>query len=674
MLVGILAIPLYLLIPYVSGKISHSAISYLFSWMDKIYFKLDIVAQIVYMWSLGTITLFFMALVANIFGILLISIKVNIILLVIYGLINKDTKFKNYKFIILRISNKIPILLVIIGIVVVLLVSAYSPYPLMLESDQFRHNLYAIDSIEHNDLKFQIPYPPIFNTLLIYIITVMNAYSNSYSLFWGARFLMYIVYPIGIFLFSYTLSNNIKVAVVASVIGSFVAMDQFERYILAPKGIIYIMVPFIFYLADVCISHKPIRNATIAKNYTMVMLFIFISLFSLMMAYRNLFLINEWIIPLISFGLPIFSLLILYVFDKFFDEPLKLNLLLYLIIALVLILWHIPMGGSVLFFLTIYLCLKTFWNNLFIRRIIYFSFIASYLFVFLQMFEVLELNSFVDVYSVGHGGLKNCSEKFDIIMGNYSSIVLTLFIIGNIHALIKGTEKNKLSAIIIAYVFIIYFLPITHVYRIMVIATPFIAHFAAYMFIKIIPKDRKLNLIILTTIFTLFLYTPYLTDINSIVLKEDSNYYSLYEPYEYNAAKWIQSNIDTQNSYIISDSFTYYMITGIANTNDAIHMQSQSDVQDSISDILLAKNSTIFLNLLDKSTTHDENAIIVITGRTSKWLKYRPRGEVLTINYPSNLEKLPYMDKFNESLFKPLYLTDKVHIYGLNKSSAHSME
>ena len=127
-------------------------------------------------------------------------------------------KSKSRKF---RIKDLI--LCMIIGICFSLLITVFWRYPYCNENDYIRHTFYALEIINENrPLIFNSVYLPTMHTLYALLFRLFNISTNSEPLvvMWSSRFILYPIYAIGIFIFSYQVLKNRLISIIATITGT----------------------------------------------------------------------------------------------------------------------------------------------------------------------------------------------------------------------------------------------------------------------------------------------------------------------------------------------------------------------------------------------------------------------------------------------------------------------
>ncbi len=501
---AILALPSLLIIPYLIGKISSL---FLKKYMD-IKFNYDIVSNFIIFWCIGSIALILIAYILNYFWLFDAKIYVvMVIILMIIGIIYGNNHKGLEYFINSYRNNKSILFSSLAGIIAMLFITQFSPYPYAQSADSINHDSFTMDIIKKNFFADSPGYLFSLHLIVSIIIQVFNIYNDSYTLWWASRFIVYPLYAIGLYLFSYQLSKNSALSLFASVFGIFSVSHMpgplyFTDF--APKTIIMIMFPyFLFFI------HKNILQKTIYNNITIRQLInMFLFIFGIFVLFVFIFdillpdICSRTIGGDLSFlGGVLLPLCIisplLFLKYKFKNTTQKnISFLLFLIMASLLIFYGI-FGFFAFFFLMcipLFFFLKAYnikvFNNVGVYNItkilIYLSILFAFLFFFLQLLGILNFSS---IYSMANVGESSTSDGFENRMINlntfYPLITLFFFVLGCIFAFFHNKDKYLALLFITSVAFAIFFAPIALMFRMSIFFHVFVAYFAAYGLIKL---------------------------------------------------------------------------------------------------------------------------------------------------------------------------------------------
>ena len=291
------------------------------------------------------------------------------------------------------------------------------------------------------------------------------------------------------------------------------------------------------------------------------------------------------------------------------------------------------------------------------------------------------------------------SEKTLFLTRGNPSAVLLFFLFGALIGVTRSLHNKTLDMTIVgaaAMGFILYFFPESFFARARYIIPFFVLCIAGGLawLLSISGSDKlSLNSSLrkkLMTSFVLLLCgiimvqstTPIVT--NLVPLINSNSTFSTFEPYEYEAGKWLSKNIQNQTSNvtILSDPYTINIMSGLTNINppykkewvDTSEYTSASlSTMNQIKEVLNSNNFTATLKAFLKQINCSV-AYIIVNGRTTKWLNQNQNSTnqfvYSTNGIPWSVNKY-YVEKLSmlSSGFTPIYaVSEKVYIFRFDVS------
>ena len=668
-----LALPSFLIIPIILGE------SLLFLLIDflKLSFKFDNISKKIISFLLGVSSLILFALILNSFNIFNFRIYSFIILslFIVSGIfINRHYVLSESK----NISNfnniALFVLIISIGLIGSLIISEFSPYPLFYGSDLFRHNQDILSIAEDSNLPFNIPYMPTFALLTAVLAFFFNLLPDSFSLLWTARFLTYPLYSLGIFLFAFKISKRKDVALLSSLISIFIWIEFVGLWNFTPKLVIYVIFPYLLYLAHDLYSDKKTQELT---NLFLVLLFssfIFVILNFTYNLWRDDI---GWIIALIIILLGFFFKFGQHLIRKKFD----INSLFFLmIVAFVSILFHSSMGLLLVFILLFYRFLIIIDKNYpKIKKFVFYILTTTFLIIVLFNNFLPEINIYEDSPNVKPIDI---SSKYNYLKENPN--LISPFIL--IPLFILMFTRKDIQLTIILSIMLVYFLKIVNIERVLTFLPPFISYIAGSGLLKINEFFRYNKLIrnlyplLLIVTLIIFSFNNLAEEVEPFLSRSppDDNY-ALFNEKELSIGKILRNT--PKETVIISDTYTDAMLVGISNRKNiplllrsnyypekypqklsVISAFKEIDAKEShkkILSILNDKEYTCEEYYINPSLCNNEenlNAIIVLNKKTFGWLGY-------------NQKNLDILKKFDDKeYFTKIYVNtiENIYVFGVN--------
>lgn len=719
-----LSLPALLIIPKQAGEIVIN-ISKIF--IKNVKFKFNPVSKYVLSWIIGVYSLLLLILILvklsiwslNIFMVILLSL---IFIKIIYKTIKKDkTKnfpkqtiidlfSKNYKFII-------P-LLFLIGIVPVLLIKNFQPYPLHYSAFSLFNYLFETLKFTQGGVFELISgiHTPIIPLLIGISSLIFNA--EPISIFWAESALNYLLFGFGIYLFSYQISKNLKISILTSFFGIWMLSTLFLKplYTISMRTILAVIFPFILFLIQKEFLSKGIFKKENLKDQILLLIYS-ISLFTLFFTFIVILNMKGFFVFLL------FVPLLILLLSRTLKEnirPVALILLIIVSFYSLIHIWMAMLSLPILFaYILIYLLLKNYNKG---YRVIGIFFIFSLLFISLQKLKLLIFpdNFFSNIVYKGTINIQTFSflSKYNQLIQYGPPIMIILFLIGLIFLIIKKDYTNWLIPATAMFGLFLYFFPENQFFRVTVFIIPFIAYTIALSIIiisKMLNEKKRnlLNLVYIALVMTIVILSLVITNYSWIQQKQNSEgFFSPdFEMYEYQTANWINENTpkewpnenfpyeikvvgdprlrleDTReikiplskDTLIISDPHTMWVLQGLTGRDQPIYQRgfvSEKEYAPEWIDLMQHLRSTIFLSGDSKKAYEEINKIkqnhkvilIVITPRTEEWIKTENRNHQFFSGILPRINNLEKFEIFNNpTYFTKVYsLEDKTYIFEVN--------
>lgn len=236
---------------------------------------------IVISWGLGMVLIFLIYLIIFLLINNIFLVSAVIILLLVIEIIRER---KNREIIKL---NYYSCTAAGIGLVVCLIISYFSPYPYIYDTDQFRHLDFINQIINGRLFIGQWAFPGLFHSFLAVLSVLFNFFHFPYVIFWAARFATFPIFSLGIYQFIAIVIKNKKIALLGSLLAPLVLIEFLSLINFAPKIISMILLPF---LLAIIIRPKEV-------NYLLLISIIIVSLTThIYMGLVNLFVILSWLL------------------------------------------------------------------------------------------------------------------------------------------------------------------------------------------------------------------------------------------------------------------------------------------------------------------------------------------------------------------------------------------
>ncbi len=698
---GFLALPVFLIIPYMIGNASFYAIKYFLRIDD----ETNKISRFIIYWCIGTIVITLLAMFLESINMFNIYSYVGFLgILSMWGVIkdtsknrlcNKKITHKNKGYTFNRIF---PLLLsFLIGIIPAIFISHFSPFPFIYGIDCFHHSFSSGVIINHGHFFLDSSYFPTFHLFISVLTVIFNAHLETMSFFWTARFLTYPACAVGIYLFIYQISKDNKIALLGSFIGVWFMMivPQYMplsiHYYFTPKIMVDILFPFFLYLI-----HKTLianKKIFMFKSKDLVILL------TLPLAYiLFLFVIDHWIKQIYDiYSIVILTSILIYIFilKKVTTDTNKTEAFILTVVCLTLFYFHKPMG-----LLAIMIILLWCFSIWFAQKSKFKSFLIIYLwmlfvllFFLLQFFDILQFQTIGMRYGGSDENLPVRGYIHFIHSTITSSVISPLFLflcIGMTYALFFDRQKYlHLSLIfIVFFIFFISFLPVKFMERVFPFVVPFFVYFVSLGIIQLSNMIRKtyksklaqpLFITLIIVIVVIVAINPYMSYINKIV-SPSNPHFTFYTEKEYDTYRWLGEVTKNRDAIIITDSLTRSLASGISQKDvfgggvtykqyvdlsiaEILFTNDSQKAYEQLNFLLTNKTFTCYWYMNSPQTQKcDYNltgAIIIIAPRTENAYKRL---------YPEKNLELNLKKFYDSAFFTVLYKDDenKIYIFGVN--------
>jgi len=546
----------------------------------KVYF--DTISSGLIYWCTGIIFITLLILILDTGNSLNSKLIISVVLVVILFSIIKSYIADTKKIIL---SYRICHILIpfVVGLVFVIFIDHFSPYPLNYGGDIHRHVQIGLMLSEDNYLLLPPPYLPSISILLSIIANLFNAPRELYTIAWMSRYIFYIMYSTGLYIFSHQISQRKDIALLTSIIGMSImyvshnVVDSFiYLYHFSPKVIVFLIIPYLFYFV-----HKNILvyQAKHAKNILTANIFLTIFTLLLFLLINNLLKLHN-LIGIYLFMFIIFAVVFLLKspFISTIDKDIRFNYTALFILMSCILFISAAIGIItniiIIFYITIYYISLV---NPKIRYVNIFFFLAVIVFILSQKFGIISFSA-LQVYNIP---IKESFSVFDnnwnLFHSLYSLIIIVMFCLGLIF-LCKSSSTFITIFFTTNLLIFIYFTPISFIYRILAILNPLIAYISSNTVYELIKnKNKRISIIYIVLILCIMFSSYFSTSIENIGTSTKGEYYTQYTHDEYEVSKWIRDNTDT-NTFVVTDVQTQYVIGGISNRRIAYSLNGNNEL------------------------------------------------------------------------------------------------
>jgi len=681
---------------------------------------LDFMSRFTIFWSTGSILILFLTNVVWTIG----KNNLKIVLILIAVLILLDSLRCIYAHrlnsCVRRLYEKHTLLNFLIflsilanGLSPVLLFRFYQPFPTFLTSEfsYFGRAVQLIDGSPYYSVAEQAAYPII--SVLLGIGTIISN-AHPLPLIWIFAFVQSIIVAGAIFFLARVLFKRIF----PSLLSSFFAMWVFgigsthnNPYVVTNGTLQYAF----YVLALYVITQNLRRNKNLFKKRKWL---IILGVPLLIILQRVVW--GYWSIPatLVTLSLPFIFLL--YYRKEFMNNKGRFFLTLFIIFVFMAII-HPYMAPIYIFDMVVYIWLWKFLENrskLNLSIALVFI-VGSLMFYLLQASNILTFPDhftlskylFGDRYKNVPGINFGFADKVRCFTQGNTNLVIIFFILGAILLVLKSVIYKKclpylLVVTVSALTFTIYFFPeawfvrARHMIPFFVLTLgggadvmiSLLNDFLRRVRIKI--KDVKntilhvrpefLSIVLVILIFLPVAYDstfPFRNRLNPCATSNKC--FITFEQYEYKAAKWLRDLIpynERYNTLIISDPYTTNLMTALGGFRSPYKKAWIIPEEYSTRDLQLMEDiRSIFFkssNMNDRwkfleklfNETNMSSAIIIVNGRTTKWLFTNRTFVLSSFGIPWHVEDA-YIRAFSTTFTTPLYfIEDKLYIYKVDLS------
>lgn len=529
---------------------------------------------------------------------------------------------------------------------------------------------------------------------------------------WAAPFALAAMYVLGVFMFVYSLTNNLKFSVLCGLFGFFsLSAGPIRPSFFITLNSNELMRAFFPWL--LCLTYNKLKSfdykfKDVFKVATISGLFYLFSRLSIEFLYGlNITMEDYFFFWLLKIPILMLILPFMVFFLSFLLKNEANRELFYMICLFTIVYLFMHLDESILYTLALLCFILTY--KLVDRKYFIFaiSFI-SFIFVGLQWFDVLNIKSanLLSSLLIPKLRLSQPVDIFDIKRGDfkmgYEEITISLMILGCCYLLFSKKREGKLMVTVFLEFLIIFFLPEYQTIRFSSQIFPFMAYIlssAFYFIYKTISKvknpstvrwhikvsKRSIYSILLLASLLIAFIPPLVKPFYSLsyMLSDPHNPYSyrLIANYEYEAAKWIKTNTPSE-TIIISDYMTSLILSSIGNkymlfgrgmdgteagklTAHALEIikfkifgaNSSDEAHYYIRNILpsyIYFNEKFYVNYNGKKM-EDFTFIVVFSARTVAWIEKESLRDVTHMRYsrvPQNLLNLFEDPKYFELIYR----------------------
>src|SRR3989344_1023547 len=688
----ILALPSLLIVPHLVGK----TVLLMLKKSHSMEFNFDVVSNFFINWCTGLIFIVSIVYFLDYFGLFDAHLFVLFIVLLMIPSVFYKCRQCSLKSFIENYGGKFPILLSpLIGVIMSLFITNFSPYPYTHAVDFIGWNYWSLKLINDNLLVFSDGYLFTHSILNSISILIFNLKDNSLKLWWASRFILYPLYSFGLYLFSYEISKIKSLSLIAAFVGTFIVYAGNESFMFlyhtAPKTIVFLLFPLFLFLVHKIIVKE--LKITEIENKRHILMAVLISLFFAIESIILFF--NTEISEFIGVVLFLFIVTILVTLRHLRNDERSIFFLTVCIIT-VLLFFHVIHGFFASFFILMYLFILVF-----IKRqptlsifLTYSVVIFSSLLFILQAKEIIGYKiSLIEIDQLVVNRLLDFESIWRMVNEIYPPIVLYLFFIGVIFAFFYDKYKYLPLIFLASIIFIAFISPIEYMYRLLMYLHPFIAFFCAYSLSKFYKlfyfgntKISKIKLILITLAVVIIILSSVLnsiTEINKVTSREQTEgYFTLHGVSRFRAFEYVKSNT-SKNTIVLSnpwsaDFYAYYSenqrpykILSIRdnvtpNYKLLLEMFLIEDAKETYEKInMLINNRSFTCYNYDfkpgrcEQQVQNLSAIIIIDRETIKWLEES-----------TNNSFKPNMNKFYKGEYFTLLYEDEengIYIFGVNQ-------
>jgi len=698
---GFLALPGFLIIPYLVGGSSFYGIKYFL----RIDGEVNKISRLILYWCMGSVVITLLAMLLESISMFNMYAYVGLLgILSVLGIIKDISRNKDSNKMFLTndfctINGIFPLLLAfLIGIIPAILITHFSPFPFIYGIDVFIWSFYSGTVINYGHFFLSGSYFPTFTIYTAIMEIIFNMAPNLMPLFWAARFLTYPLYSIGIYLLFYQLSKNNKLSLLGSLVAVWFTVynppfADILLYYFTPKIVVWLLFPFILYLIYTNLMSKENMPEFKKKEIALILIIPISYIFILFLANQRMpaiYEIYEYVACFVA---------LIYLFGlRYIQNPqLKKKIFILLIACAAIFFFHIPMGllGIIilLFWFFVWTLISRYKAKIF--PIVYLFGFCVILYLLLQFLGIVQFPTISSKYGTDLRNIWPDTGNFhyllNLISTSYMPALFVFFCLGIISALVRRKHQflNYSLAITLFFIIFIYFSPISFMERILVFFVPFLAYFIAIGIINTAyvmrSKHKTFNIfffVLTIIIIVTMIIGPYVWIINQTTSPKFYPYFTFYDKKEYDVYNSLINEVKNNDAktIVISDILTKYIAAGIWQDNIlAGGAKYKTFVEQQEMDILGANDSTSAYNKI--------NSLLSNKTFTCAWYEVSPRRcdslqprAIILINprtegmfkslYPNktDFKKVNVKKFFNSTYFTPIYKADdsEIYIFGVN--------
>jgi len=701
---GILALPLVVIIPKKIGDL----IIFILGRFTKIFCDdFSQVSKDVISWIIGIYAILIAVLFLNEIGFFSATIFIVCLISLIFisCIIHNPSISYSIKLIKFLKEKPLHILVSILALSsLIILVKYLQPYPFHYSSATlFNYIFETLKFTQGNEVILtagvHIPIIPIIVGISSIILSV-----DPLAIFWAGSLLNYILFFLGVYLFSYEVTKKRTTSILSSffAIFMFVSIEFKPLYAFSMRTILAVIFPYILFVIHKEFISKMKTNDN--KNLQFLLKLTSSSIFLFFLYFVFIVLLDMKWFFLFLFLLPI----IIFLLSKSVKVKYKNFAVITFIFASFFSLIHIWISLIILPILLFYIIISLFLggnhprNKLFIwGTIVLFS-----LYIGLQKMGVIKIYQgffsqliYQDLINIP---TFNFINKFNDFIFYGPKILLSLLIVGGILILIYNHKKMLPILIVSIFSLFIYFFPEPQFFRVIVFAIPFFSLIISFaikkIFCYISISNKLFSVIFLGIILMIIIPILFSSQIDYINSRRNSvGYFSSdFEAYDYMASNWISKNTPkiwnfdennitfitkylhdpryeiedirkieiplTEDTLIISDPHTMWILEGLTGRKQLIDQRAFINLDEYSNEsinrmqyikahVFLSNNSKDSYDLINKLKFKHNPVLIIINPRTSVWILNKDVSRQFFYNPPNKLATKIHFEKFYDTRY-----------------------
>lgn len=667
---AILSLPSFVLLPYLFGEL----LFFIGTLLRLNRYSDDLsIFRYVLNWFLGFFSIIVLALLLQLLRLFVIAQNLHVFLLFCFFILIVVNRFyglncwKLYALEKINIRNSHLILSGLIGLVAVIIVKYFIPFPLPGTgfSDMFFQAIIRMQT--HG---YVAPFYIRLGDFVVQSLMVQLYNLQPYDIFWIGSFLVVPIFAVGMYCLAKDLTGNSYIGVLSALFAVFINVRLTSQSLFygtplqhfRSENIIFAIFPITLVLLNRTVLKQNYDNKKMLKlSFVCGFLFLgtYIILNSSYTAPENFGFSmgarEEILSPIFFLALP----LLIHIFSRIFNTRMLLDVATISLIGFTFYFFHKETSMIFSFYIFAYLTLyKMVTSNANrIRILIRLVSLLILLYVFVQavgIFNFPTTNPFSGFLNPASYHLSSPVDsfqlKFDSLLAANELPTLVLLLIGLVPLLLSNQTKKLLPLALFCFSLLLYFLPDQWAYRAYQVLTPMMAIVLAYsvywLYSSISSKKRVHNLIfavLLVAVMIPNLVGPVVDRFSSF--PSGYSYHSFMTENEYETAIWLRNNV-SEYSVVLSDYKTMQMVVPIADklwavSPYAVWMYEDPSVlkfMESLrTDVFFSSNDSLtieFMNYvcenlfwmeyryLDSIGAQDvkPQIVVLLTSRTSQWL------------------------------------------------------